>query len=87
MVAGCRFDAVLIDLDGTMVDTAPDIVAAVSRMLEDFGTTPLPFDKVTGFIGNGVRNLVRRSLETAGIDQRFDIEQAQRVLPQRLRDQ
>jgi phosphoglycolate phosphatase len=86
MVAGRRFDAVLIDLDGTMVDTAPDIAAAVSRMLEDFGTTPLPFDTVSGFIGNGVPNLVRRSLDAAGIDQRFDIGRAQRVFEQHYAD-
>jgi phosphoglycolate phosphatase len=86
MVAGRHCDAVLIDLDGTMVDTAPDIVAAVSRMLEDFGATPLPFDTVTGFIGNGVPNLVRRSLETAGIDERFDIERARFVFEQHYAD-
>ena len=74
--------AVLIDLDGTMVDTAPDIVAAVSHMLEDFGATPLPFDTVSGFIGNGVPNLVRRSLEAAGIDKRFDFERARLVFEQ-----
>jgi phosphoglycolate phosphatase len=79
MVTGSHSNAVLIDLDGTMVDTAPDIAAAVSRMLEDFGAAPLPFDTVTGFIGNGVTNLVRRSLETADIDTRFDIERAQLV--------
>lgn len=77
MVTASYSNGVLIDLDGTMVDTAPDIAAAVSRMLEDFGATPLPFDTVTGFIGKGVTNLVRRSLETAGIDKRFDIERAQ----------
>lgn len=73
----CR--ALLIDLDGTMVDTAPDIVAAVGCMLADFGAAPLPFDTVTGFIGRGVRNLVRRSLATARIDPRIDIERAQRA--------
>jgi phosphoglycolate phosphatase len=54
--------AVLIDLDGTLVDTAPDIVEAVSRMLLDWGMPPLPFDTVRGFIGNGVPTLVRRVL-------------------------
>ena len=41
-----RTCAVLIDLDGTMVHTAPDIVEAASRMLADFGRAPLPFDTV-----------------------------------------
>jgi phosphoglycolate phosphatase len=82
MVASRHCKAVLIDLDGTMVDTAPDIVAAVSRMLEHFGATPLPFDTVTGFIGNGVSKLVQRALEAAGIDKRFAIELAQPVFEQ-----
>jgi phosphoglycolate phosphatase len=70
-------DALLIDLDGTMVDTAPDIVAAINRTLAELGAAPLPFDTVAGFIGKGVRNLVRRSLETAGIGEWFDIDHAQ----------
>jgi phosphoglycolate phosphatase len=67
---------VLIDLDGTMVHTAPDIVEAVSRMLAAFGHAPLPFDTVTGFIGKGVPNLVRRTLEAAALDRRVDINEA-----------
>jgi len=68
--------AVLVDLDGTMIDTAPDIAEAVSRMLDELGTAPLPFRTVVGFIGKGVPNLVRRSLETAALDQRVAIEHA-----------
>jgi phosphoglycolate phosphatase len=71
--------AVLIDLDGTMVDTAPDIVAAVGSMLEDLGAAPLPFDTAAGFIGNGVPTLVRRSLAAARIGEQCDFEQALRV--------
>jgi phosphoglycolate phosphatase len=48
-------------------------------MLRDFGAAPLPFDKVTGFIGNGVRKLVQRSLDAAGLAERIDAEHAQRV--------
>ncbi|SPA02121.1 phosphoglycolate phosphatase, Haloacid dehalogenase-like hydrolase domain (RUBISCO operon) [Cupriavidus taiwanensis] len=68
--------AVLIDLDGTLVDSAPDIVGAASRMLVDLGSTPLPFDTVAGFIGRGVPNLVRRVLETAQLDTRVDAADA-----------
>lgn len=78
-VTGKQAKAVLVDLDGTMVDTAPDIVEAVSRMLVEFDTTPLPFTTVSGFIGKGVPNLVRRSLEAAGLDRRVDDERALKV--------
>ena len=57
--------AVLVDLDGTLVDTAEDIVVAANRMLDELGAFPLPFAMVKGFIGKGVPNLVRRTLETA----------------------
>ncbi|WP_434115487.1 phosphoglycolate phosphatase [Paraburkholderia caffeinilytica] len=75
-VTAARTRAVLVDLDGTMIDTAPDIVEAVSRMLDEFGTAPLPFATVSGFIGKGVPNLVRRSLEAAGLDRQIDAEHA-----------
>src|SRR5258708_31505224 len=75
-VMDARTKAVLVDLDGTMIDTAPDIVEAVSRMLDEFGTAPLPFATVSGFIGKGVPNLVRRSLEAAGLDRQGDPRQA-----------
>jgi phosphoglycolate phosphatase len=64
--------AVLIDLDGTLVDTAPDIVEAVNRVLQDWGAPPLPFDTVRGFIGNGVPVLIRRVVQAssdAGLDE------------------
>ncbi|MGF6731567.1 phosphoglycolate phosphatase [Paraburkholderia youngii] len=73
------YHAVLIDLDGTMVDTAPDIVAATCLMLKDFGAEPLPSGMVTGFIGNGVRKLVQRSLNAAGLGQHVELEHAQHV--------
>jgi phosphoglycolate phosphatase len=57
-----RARAVLIDLDGTMVDSAPDIVEAANRMLVELGTPALAPAIVTSFIGNGVPMLVRRLL-------------------------
>jgi phosphoglycolate phosphatase len=78
-VTGMRPSAVLVDLDGTLVDTAPDIVEAVNRMLHELATAPLPFATVSGFIGKGVPNLVRRSLEAAGLDRRVDADHALNV--------
>ncbi|MGL4280489.1 MAG: HAD hydrolase-like protein, partial [Albidovulum sp.] len=51
---------VVFDLDGTLIDSAPDIHAAVARMLEAEGMEPLPLAEVRGFIGNGVAVLVER---------------------------
>lgn len=58
---------VVFDLDGTLIDSAPDIHAAVARMLAAEGLAPLPLDTVRGFIGNGVAALVERVMAAAGL--------------------
>ena len=60
--------AVIFDLDGTLVDSAPDIHAAVNRLLADLGEAPLSFQTVKSFIGNGVPTLVARVLAACGHD-------------------
>lgn len=74
--------AVLFDLDGTMVDTAPDIVAAANRMLDDLNTLPLSFKMVRAFIGKGVPNLVRRVLEASNLLATVNEEHAQTLFYQ-----
>jgi len=58
--------AVIFDLDGTLIDSAPDIHAAVARMLADEGAAPLSFAAVRGFIGNGVPVLIDRVMAARG---------------------
>lgn len=60
--------AVVFDLDGTLVDSAPDIAAAANRMLAEMDQAPLPLPVLTGFIGHGIPNLVRRVQEACEID-------------------
>lgn len=59
--------AVLLDLDGTLLDTAPDLAAAVNAMLAELGLEPLPAHTVRGFIGGGIPHLVERSLQAGGL--------------------
>ncbi|MGQ0654095.1 MAG: phosphoglycolate phosphatase [Betaproteobacteria bacterium] len=54
--------AVLLDLDGTLLDTAPELAAAANGMLADLGLAPLPAERVRDFIGSGIPNLVERCL-------------------------
>ncbi len=54
--------AALFDLDGTLIDTAPDIHAAASAMLKDLHMPPLAFDAARGYIGDGVVRFVKRAL-------------------------
>lgn len=55
------YDAVVFDLDGTLIDSAPDIHAAINHVLAEKGYAPLSLPDVTGFIGNGVARLVERA--------------------------
>ena len=54
--------AVLVDLDGTLIETAPDIAAAANAMLADLECAALEIAQVRSFIGEGIAVLVRRSL-------------------------
>ena len=55
--------AVLLDLDGTLLDTAPEIAAAAADMLAELGLEAVPPAMVRNFIGKGIPSLVRRTLE------------------------
>lgn len=52
----------LFDLDGTLVDSAPDLAAAIDQMLEHLGRSPAGIDRVRNWVGNGASVLVRRAL-------------------------
>lgn len=60
-----RYKAILIDLDGTLLDTVPDLAAAANAMLKDLGASPLPEQDIATFVGKGTEHLVRRCLEDA----------------------
>ncbi len=52
----------MIDLDGTLVHTAPEIAAAANLMLADLGRAPLPYSQVESYIGEGAIALIKRCL-------------------------
>jgi phosphoglycolate phosphatase len=67
---------VILDLDGTLIDSAPDLHAAVNAVLAAAGRPTLDLPMVKRFIGDGVRRLVERAfaatgpaLEPAALDQ------------------
>jgi phosphoglycolate phosphatase len=59
-------NAVLFDLDGTLVDTAADLAGAVNRALKTIKRPPVPIDVVKSMIGGGFPNLVMKALEHTG---------------------
>ncbi len=54
--------AVLIDLDGTLVDSLPDLACAANSMRADLGLPLLPVDQIASYVGKGVDVLVHRAL-------------------------
>jgi len=57
---------VVFDLDGTLVDTAPDLIAALNYVLDREGLPPVPFESARNMIGAGARKLIERGLEVDG---------------------
>lgn len=67
--------AAIIDLDGTMLNTAPDFHEAINRMRGDLGLSPLSQQTIIDFVGKGTENLIRKVLavdyDESGINSRF----------------
>lgn len=55
---------IIFDLDGTLVDSAPDLAGAMNHVLADRGLPPLPMDDVRHLVGNGARALIEKGLAT-----------------------
>ncbi|MGP1677021.1 MAG: phosphoglycolate phosphatase [Burkholderiales bacterium] len=69
--------AVMIDLDGTLLDTVPDIAAAAARMLAALDLATRTQEEIRSFIGKGIPNLVQRCLQGRASGARADALQAE----------
>lgn len=72
--------AIIFDLDGTLVDSAPDIQAAANKMLASEGAAPLDLPTLISFIGNGVPKLVERSMLARDLPMERHAELTERTL-------
>lgn len=61
-----RFDTVIYDLDGTLIDSARDMCVAVSRVLADHGLPPINEDDARHFMGEGSKITMRRAFAKNG---------------------
>lgn len=61
-VAVASIELVIFDLDGTLVDSIPDLTDAVNEFLRASGRSALAMDDVRRLVGKGARNLVERAL-------------------------
>ncbi|MFE3835800.1 phosphoglycolate phosphatase [Pseudogemmobacter sonorensis] len=58
---------VLFDLDGTLIDSVPDIAAALNRVLAAEAQAPFDLAEVTSFVGKGIADLVARAMAARGL--------------------
>jgi len=64
---------IAFDLDGTLVDTAPDLVASLNQVLVEQGLAPQPFDAVRMMVGRGVKVLIERGYAATGVPLSEDV--------------
>ena len=55
-------NAIIFDLDGTLIDSRADLALAVNLTRADLGLPPLPQAQVVGYVGEGVRKLISRAI-------------------------
>ena len=64
--------AIFFDLDGTILDTVPDIQDSINRMLADNGLPPLSAEEIVRYVGNGAKKLVDRCLKGRVTEERAE---------------
>jgi len=68
--------AVLFDLDGTLLDSIPDLSEACCRMMAELGRPPHSLEAIRSFVGKGMVNLVRRCLVESGSAEAAEVDAA-----------
>lgn len=68
-----RFSGILFDLDGTLLDTIPDLADAANAMRQDMGLAPIATDIIATYVGKGVEQLVIRVLGHEGTPASVDM--------------
>ena len=72
-MSALRFDAAIVDLDGTLVDTVGDFEQALALAFADLGLTAPSRDFITRTVGKGSEHLIARALaEVGGAAERFE---------------
>ena len=75
-------EVILFDLDGTLIDSAPDLALAINHMLTTIGRPTFSEDIIRSWVGNGAEILVKRGLSGASdIDENLDNSLFEKALP------
>lgn len=66
------FKALLFDLDGTLLDTAPDFISALNRLLADQHREPLPSHQIRSAVTNGSVGIIQTAFNLGPQDSQFE---------------
>ena len=72
MLEPALLKAVLFDLDGTLIDTAPDFHALISRMLETHRCAPIGYGEFRRCVSDGARGMIKTAFQCTEDDPRFE---------------
>ncbi len=61
-----ELEAIVFDLDGTLIDSAPELTRALNATLAEYGRGPLPVEEVKLMIGDGIDRLIERGFTATG---------------------
>ena len=75
-----NIDVILFDLDGTLIDSAPDLHVAVNTTMREIGMQEYSLEQITQWVGNGSKLLLQRAL-TGELDIKIDDQQLKEILP------
>lgn len=67
-----RYDAIIFDLDGTLLDTLEDLTDAVNYVMEKYHQEKKTLSQVRNFVGNGIRKLIERCVPGEEDPERFE---------------
>jgi phosphoglycolate phosphatase len=72
MTSAAALRGVLFDLDGTLIDSAPDLAGAANRLRADHALPPLPYEALRPMVGSGARGMVGAAFGVAPGEPRFE---------------
>jgi len=72
---GAEYNAVFFDLDGTLVDTAPDMVAVLQRLQQEYGIDPVSYELARSYVSNGAVGLLTLGFPELEIEPGDDLHQ------------
>lgn len=71
-----QYTGIFFDLDGTLVDTAPDFHAGINRLRRQYGQTDLPYPLIRAVVSDGARAIISASFPEANADQADQLREA-----------